>query len=111
MAVFGIDGPGHLALQYAGILGGECVAVDVTEERLVMAKRLGAAHVVNAAEIDPISAIGALGGADVAVVLAPGPRVVEQAHASLRRGGRWSWRRRCATTGCRSSRRCSRTSG
>ncbi|MET8153892.1 zinc-dependent alcohol dehydrogenase [Actinoplanes sp. NPDC049668] len=88
VAVFGIDGTGHLALQYAGILGGECVAVDVTEENLVLAKGLGAAHVVNAAETDPISAIGALGGADVAVVLAPGPRAAEQAHASLRRGGR-----------------------
>ena len=36
----------------------------------------------------PVAAIRALGGADVAVVLAANPRVLEQAHASLRRGGR-----------------------
>jgi propanol-preferring alcohol dehydrogenase len=43
---------------------------------------------VNAATTDPVAAIEALGGADVAVVLAADPRVIEQAHASLRRGGR-----------------------
>jgi len=88
VAIFGIGGLGHLALQYAQIFGGETIAVDVTEEKLALAKQLGAAHVVNAASTDPVAAIEALGGADVAVVLAANPRVIEQAHASLRRGGR-----------------------
>ena len=88
VAIFGIGGLGHLALQYAQIFGGETIAVDVTEEKLALAKQLGAAHVVNAATTDPVAAIEALGGADVAVVLAADPRVIEQAHASLRRGGR-----------------------
>ena len=88
VAIFGIGGLGHLALQYAQIFGGETIAVDVTEEKLALAKQLGAAHVVNAASTDPVAAIEALGGADVAVVLAASPRVIEQAHASLRRGGR-----------------------
>ncbi|MEU4216699.1 zinc-dependent alcohol dehydrogenase [Actinoplanes sp. NPDC026623] len=88
VAIFGIGGLGHLAQQYAQIFGGETIAVDVTEEKLALAKRLGAAHVVNAATTDPVAAIEALGGADVAVVLAADPRVIEQAHASLRRGGR-----------------------
>jgi propanol-preferring alcohol dehydrogenase len=87
VAIFGIGGLGHLALQYAQIFGGETIAVDVIEEKLHLAKQLGAAHVVNAATTDPV-AIEALGGADVAVVLAANPRVIEQAHASLRRGGR-----------------------
>jgi len=88
VAIFGIGGLGHLALQYAQIFGGETIAVDVTEEKLALAKSLGAAHLVNAATSDPVAAIEALGGADVAVVLAANPRVMEQAHASLRRGGR-----------------------
>jgi alcohol dehydrogenase, propanol-preferring len=88
VAIFGIGGLGHLALQYAQIFGGETIAVDVTEEKLALAKELGAAHVVNAATTDPVAAIEALGGADVAVVLAADPKVIEQAHASLRRGGR-----------------------
>ncbi len=88
VAIFGIGGLGHLAQQYAQIFGGETIAVDVTQEKLDLAARLGAAHVVNAATTDPVAAIEALGGADVAVVLAADPRVIEQAHASLRRGGR-----------------------
>lgn len=88
VAIFGIGGLGHLAQQYAQIFGGETIAVDITEEKLALAKQLGAAHVVNAATTDPVAAIEALGGADVAVVLAADPRVIEQAHASLRRGGR-----------------------
>jgi propanol-preferring alcohol dehydrogenase len=88
VAIFGIGGLGHLALQYAQIFGGETIAVDVTEEKLALAKQLGAAHVINAASTDPVAAIEAQGGADVAVVLAASPKVLEQAHASLRRGGR-----------------------
>lgn len=87
-AVFGIGGLGHLALQYARIFGAETVAVDVTEEKLRMAGRLGADHTVNAADQDPVEAIMEMGGADVAIVLAAEPAVLEQAHASLRPGGR-----------------------
>lgn len=87
-AIFGIGGLGHLALQYAGIFGAETIAVDVTKPKLTLAGELGADHTVNAAETDPVAAIRELGGADVAIVLAATPIVLEQAHASLRRGGR-----------------------
>ncbi|MFB4294705.1 zinc-dependent alcohol dehydrogenase [Nonomuraea sp. ATR24] len=87
-AIFGIGGLGHLAQQYAQIFGGETIAVDVTDEKLRLARELGASHTVNAAVSDPVAEINALGGADVAIVLAASPRVLEQAHASLRRGGR-----------------------
>jgi len=87
-AIFGIGGLGHLAQQYAQIFGGETVAVDVTEDKLRLARSLGATHTVNAATSDPVEEIKALGGVDVAIVLAASPRVLEQAHASLRRGGR-----------------------
>jgi propanol-preferring alcohol dehydrogenase len=87
-AIFGIGGLGHLALQYARIFGAETVAVDVTEDKLRLAAELGADHLVNAAATDPVTAIRELGGADVAIVLAATPIALEQAHASLRRGGR-----------------------
>jgi len=88
VAVFGVGGLGHLAVQYARILGGTVVAVDVENPKLELARELGADHLVNAAEVDPVAAIKAVGGADVAVVLAASPRVFEQAFASLNRGGR-----------------------
>ena len=88
VAVFGIGGLGHLAVQYARLVGGTVIAVDIEDEKLRLATELGADHVVNAREQDPVAAIEALGGADVAVVLAVMPSVFEQAFAALRRGGR-----------------------
>ncbi|HTW16849.1 MAG TPA: alcohol dehydrogenase AdhP [Nocardioides sp.] len=88
VAIFGVGGLGHLALQYARLVGGTVIAVDVEDAKLEMATDLGADHVVNARTEDPVAAIEALGGADVAVVLAVIPQVFEQALASLRRGGR-----------------------
>lgn len=87
VAVFGAGGLGHLALQYARITGAEVVAVDINEERLTTAKELGADHVVNAREEDPVAAIKRLGGADAAVATAVAPSAFEQALGSLARGG------------------------
>ncbi|GAA2072035.1 alcohol dehydrogenase AdhP [Microbacterium hatanonis] len=88
VAVFGVGGLGHLAVQYGRIMGGSVVAIDVDDGKLDLAHELGAEHVVNAARVDPVAALQQLGGADVAVVLAASPRVFEQAFASLSRGGR-----------------------
>jgi propanol-preferring alcohol dehydrogenase len=88
VAVFGIGGLGHLALQYARIAGGLTIGVDVEDSKLAMATELGADHVVNARKVDPVEAIQGLGGADVAVALAASPDSFDQAYRSLRRGGR-----------------------
>lgn len=88
VAVFGIGGLGHLALQYARIAGGFVIGVDVEDTKLAMATELGADHVVNARAEDPVDAIHKLGGADVAVALAASPGSFDQAYRSLRRGGR-----------------------
>lgn len=87
VAIFGVGGLGHLALQYARIAGAQVVAVDLVDEKLQMAKELGAAHTVNASRQDPVAAIKALGGADAAISLAVSPKAFEQAYGSLRRGG------------------------
>ena len=88
VAIFGVGGLGHLAVQYARLVGGEVVAVDVADDKLELARELGADHTVNARDTDPVAATEALGGIDVAVVTAVFPAVFEQAFASLRRGGR-----------------------
>jgi propanol-preferring alcohol dehydrogenase len=88
VAIFGVGGLGHLALQYAAIAGGFVIGVDIEDTKLAMATELGADHVVNSRTSDPVAAIQALGGADVAVVLAAAPVAFDQAYRSLRRGGR-----------------------
>jgi alcohol dehydrogenase, propanol-preferring len=87
VAVFGIGGLGHLALQYAKISGAQVVAVDITDEKLALAKELGADHVINALTEDPVAAIKKLGGAHAAISVAVAPVAFEQAFQSLRRGG------------------------
>ena len=87
VAVFGVGGLGHLALQYAALAGGRVIAVDLIDEKLELARELGAEFTVNAAKEDPVEAIQKLGGADQAISLAVSPRAFEQAYRSLRRGG------------------------
>ena len=87
VAVFGVGGLGHMAIQYARIAGGRVVAVDLIDEKLELARELGAEFTVNAAKEDPAAAIQRLGGADQAIALAVSPRSFEQAYGSLRRGG------------------------
>ena len=88
VAVFGVGGLGHLAVQYAAIAGAQVVAVDINPERLASAQRLGAEHVIHAGEQDPVAAIKALGGAQAAISTAVSPEAFEQAYSSLARGGR-----------------------
>ena len=87
VAVFGVGGLGHLAIQYAAIAGGRVVAVDLIDEKLELARELGAEFTINAKTEDPVEAIQRLGGADQAIALAVSPRAFEQAYGSLRRGG------------------------
>lgn len=88
VAIFGVGGLGHLAIQYARIAGGFVTAVDIEPGKLDLARELGADRVVDASAVDPVEAIQAQGGADVAIVLAAAPSAFEQALHSLRRGGR-----------------------
>ena len=87
VAVFGVGGLGHLAIQYAAIAGGRVIAVDIQDEKLELARELGAEFTINAAREDPVAAIQKLGGANQAIALAVSPQAFEQAYGSLRRGG------------------------
>lgn len=88
VAVFGVGGLGHMAVQYARIAGGTVVAIDVVEDKLEMARELGATYTVNAAIDDPDILLRELGGADAAIITAVTPKPFEQAFAGMRRGGR-----------------------
>jgi alcohol dehydrogenase, propanol-preferring len=86
VAIWGIGGLGHLTMQYANIVGATVAAVDILDDKLDVAKRLGARYTFNATE-DPAEGIQGLGGADSAIVLAANPAAFEQAFASLRPNG------------------------
>jgi len=88
VAVFGAGGLGHLAIQYARITGASVVALDTNADRLATATELGAEHVIHVGEQDPVAALQALGGADVAISTAVNPSAFEAAIGGLARGGK-----------------------
>jgi alcohol dehydrogenase, propanol-preferring len=88
VAISGIGGLGHLALQYAKIFGGIVAAIDITDEKLELAEDLGADIVIDARTDDPAAVLQAEGGADVAIGLAVDEKSFQTAYSALRRGGR-----------------------
>ena len=87
VAIFGIGGLGHLAVQIAVAFGSEVIAVDVSEEKLGFARELGAAHAVNAATEKVNRLIQDLGGAHVAIVTSAAKAAYDTAFYSLRPTG------------------------
>jgi propanol-preferring alcohol dehydrogenase len=88
VAISGVGGLGHLAVQYAKIFGGTVAAIDVTDEKLDLATDLGADIVIDARTKDPAEVLQAHGGADVAIGLAVDENAFAVAYGGLRRGGR-----------------------
>lgn len=92
VAVIGIGGLGHIAIQYARAMGLRVAAVDVSDDKLKLASSLGAEVVVNGAETDPAATIQEkIGGAHAAVVTAVASRAFEQAILMLRPAGTVSY--------------------
>jgi len=88
VVISGIGGLGHMAIQYAVAMGLNVAAVDIDDDKLAFAKRLGASVVANASQGDPASALHAqFGGAKGVLVTAVSPKAFEQAIGMLRRGG------------------------
>jgi S-(hydroxymethyl)glutathione dehydrogenase/alcohol dehydrogenase len=92
VAVFGAGGVGSSVVQVARALGaGPIIAIDVDEDKLALARQLGATATVNATETDPVARVRELaGGLGVAVAFeAIGrPETFRQATEVAADGGR-----------------------
>jgi propanol-preferring alcohol dehydrogenase len=84
VAVVGIGGLGHLAVQIAKAMGGCVTAVDVADDKLALAKRLGADHVVNSRSDDAVQAMQAQGGMHVALVTSAASAAYQTAFFGLK---------------------------
>jgi len=88
VAISGIGGLGHVAVQYARAMGFNVAAVDVDDSKLDLARSLGAEITVNARNTDPAAFLKEeIGGVHGALVTAVSPIAFQQAMGMTRRGG------------------------
>lgn len=88
VAISGIGGLGHMAVQYACAMGLNVAAVDVDDAKLEFARRLGASLTVNARQQDPAAYLQQeVGGMHGVLVTAVSAKAFEQALGMARRGG------------------------
>ncbi len=88
VAISGIGGLGHLAVQYAKAMGLHVAAIDIADDKLQLAKSLGADLTVNALEQDPGAFLKKeTGGMHGVLVTAPSPIAFKQGVSALRRKG------------------------
>lgn len=88
IVISGIGGLGHVAVQYAKAMGLHVAAVDIADEKLALARQLGADLTVNAATQDAAAVIQReIGGAHGVLVTAVSVPAFQQALGMTRRGG------------------------
>jgi S-(hydroxymethyl)glutathione dehydrogenase / alcohol dehydrogenase len=90
LAVFGVGGVGLCAVAAAAIAGcAPVIAIDVLPSKLEVARTVGATHVINASEGDPIAAIKQIvpGGLDFAIESSGRVEVMVQALNAVRNQG------------------------
>ena len=92
VVVFGCGGIGLNVVQIAAALGASVIAVDIIDEKLQWAQRLGAEKTLNSKEYERVDKeIRKLtgGGADIGFEAIGNPTTQAQTFASLRTGGRF----------------------
>lgn len=88
VAISGIGGLGHIAVQYAKAMGMHVAAIDVADDKLNLAKKLGADLVVNALNTNPGEYLKKeTGGMHGALITAVSPIAFKQGLETLRKKG------------------------
>ncbi|WP_342629977.1 alcohol dehydrogenase [Nguyenibacter vanlangensis] len=88
VAIIGIGGLGHLAVQFARRMGFEVVAIGRGPDKGGLATKLGAHHYIDSSAVAIATALQELGGAHLVVATASGGTVVAEAVKGLRPRGR-----------------------
>nr|WP_298795184.1 alcohol dehydrogenase AdhP [uncultured Acetobacter sp.] len=88
VAISGVGGLGQMAVQYGVAMGLNVVAVDIDDEKLAIARKLGAALTVNARETDPAAFMQKeVGGVHGGLITAVSTKAFAQAMGYVRAGG------------------------
>jgi len=86
VAVIGIGGLGHLALQYARHMGFEVAAIARGADKEALARELGARHYIDSTATNPAEALKAFGGAAAILATAAGKAISETINGLRERG-------------------------
>lgn len=87
VAIFGVGGLGHLAVQVAKTFGAQVIAVDIAADKLELAKSFGADQIINAATEDVLKILRSLGGVHAAIVTSSAKAAYNQAFYAVRAAG------------------------
>lgn len=90
VAIVGVGGLGHLAVQYAKAMGFHVIAVDVADDKLALAASLGADMTINSAKTDAVAELQKGGGVEGVLVTAVSRDSFAQSVGMLGRGGTMS---------------------
>jgi alcohol dehydrogenase, propanol-preferring len=85
VAVFGLGGVGHMAVQFAALTGAEVVAIGRNDDHLQVARELGATRAINSSDRSALDQFAE--AADAVITFAPSNAVTEQALRALKSGG------------------------
>jgi D-arabinose 1-dehydrogenase-like Zn-dependent alcohol dehydrogenase len=88
VAIQGIGGLGHLAVQFASKSGYRTVAISRGKDKEAFAKELGAHHYIDDAGGDAAKQLQALGGAKVILATAPNAKAISGLAAGLKYKGK-----------------------
>lgn len=87
VAVQGIGGLGHLAVQYAAQMGSEVAALSTSADKADLAADLGAHHFIDVSTEEGAEALQDLGGADLILATAPNSAAITEVVGGLGRDG------------------------
>lgn len=90
VVIYGCGGVGLSAINIAAAAGAYAIGVDINQPSLELAQAMGAAHIINSRETDPVAAVQELtrGGAHVSVDALGIAATCLNGVRSLRKGGR-----------------------
>lgn len=87
IAVSGIGGLGHLAVQYAKKAGFEVAAISRGTDKEELAKKLGAHHYIDTEKENAAEVLQSLGGAKAIIATAPNPKTISALMGGLCKDG------------------------
>jgi Zn-dependent alcohol dehydrogenase len=92
VVVFGCGGVGINVVQTAAAAGGSVIAVDIVDNKLEVAKKLGAQHTINAKDMEDKALLKQIrtltgGGADISIEAIGNPKTIVLASNAVKPGG------------------------